>query len=199
MTYSNIYFRDKAKSNIVSGIGIGATELELPPEDFGSFYNLPVEDQADNAYLYAILRSTENRESIVIDRANSTPAENRLAIKRNVDGYGAFAWGAGTLIFRDLVKTLLEAFVPKCPRETAEGDPNGAVTSSFKGEKLYDSANEAWWIANGTGTTAWTIYAGASVEWYDRTSNIYWELDTTPAYSGTWVVDHWESDPETPM
>lgn len=107
---------------------------------------------------YCMLLSVSNREIVKVDRSASVSPN--LVVARGQEGTSARDWPRGTLIYHDITAAALGEIEQESSFREVAFNPNGALTSDFFGEKVYQTDLHLWWKAVAEGTSEWRLIAG---------------------------------------
>lgn len=171
-------FNNVAYGRIKGGISASATTIELYPGHILSF--LPGWVSGKEFYL-TITDSSANVEIVKVTALNSET--NDLTVERGQDGLSARQWYDGSVICQRLVAANCERLIQKESFREVAYNPNGVLSASYLGEKVYQSGptdcEKRWW-KNTTGTK-WRLIAGGICgdEYYDDDGYIYASLEFT--------------------
>jgi len=186
--YSNI-----AKSYLTEAVDNDDTQFILHESGYHGFMEI------DADYTYAVLINPSGDKEIVrVDLDNSSPHvrtmggsskyANGLTVARGQSGTSAVAWPRGTLIYIELTKDFLNEIRQKGQFRTVTYNPNGVLSPSHKGEKVYQSDNSRWWKSYDATNPYWALITGSSLvdsgcEYWGDPGGLGWDsLITRPTW-----------------
>lgn len=154
----SIVFNNHAKSTLSADIESSDVLAPIQLADYSSF----LATHADGSHLHCVIRNALYFEIVKVNITGSSPGQG-LSVDRGQGGTAARDWPAGTLIYQELVADDYESFGQEAIFRTIDYNPNGVLTPSFAGEKVYQSDLLLWWKSVDAVNTEWRLIVGEIV------------------------------------
>ncbi|MCK4252576.1 hypothetical protein KAX97_14100 [candidate division WOR-3 bacterium] len=166
-------FNNFAQSRIVDAISASATSLTLIE---GGVVNFLPGYVSTKEFYCTLVDASANREIIKVTAISG----DVFTIERGQDDSTARAWPAGSLIEQRLIATNVDRVIQKEGFRTVAYNPNGVLSASYPGEKIYQTGGTWWKNVSGT---IWQAIAGYT--WVARFDNTKWTADSNISWDGT--------------